>query len=402
MTPWLSIVGIGEDGLDGLGAKAKELIANAEVLFGGARHLAMVPEDGRERIAWNGSIAAGIDDIKARRGQRVCVLASGDPMHYGIGTKLARRIPVAEMVVVPAPSAFSLLCARMGWDRAEVCTLTLHGRDFDHINAYILPDACLAILSEGAATPALVAERLVERGFGLSRITVLEHMGGTRECRHDGSAAEWNGAGPFADLNSIAVECIAEAEAALLPKVPGLPDDAFVHDGCITKREVRAVTLAALAPVPGHMLWDVGAGSGTVAIEWMRSDPACRAVAVERNPARATLARENAARLGVPGLDIVIGEAPGALAGLAPPDAVFIGGGTSVEGVIEAGWQALRPGGRLVANAVTLEGERTLLARHGVLGGTLTRIAVCRTVGMGYFTGWEPLRPVTQYAVRKP
>lgn len=401
MTAWLSIIGIGEDGLDGLGAEARALIADAEVLIGGERHLAMVPDDGRERLAWTSPMSARLDDIAARRGQRVCVLATGDPMHYGVGTKLARRIPAAEMVVVPAPSAFSLLCARMGWDRAVVRTITLHGRDFDNINAHILPEARLAVLSDGAATPALVAERLVGRGFGLSRITVLEHMGGQQERRHDGTAGGWNGAGPFAGFNSIAVECIAGPDAALLPNVPGLPDDAFVHDGCITKREVRAATLAALAPVLGQTLWDVGAGAGSVAIEWMRTDPACRAIAVECDPARAALCRDNAARLGVPGLHIVTGEAPAALDGLDAADAVFIGGGVSTQGVIAAGWRALGPGGRLVANAVTLQGEAALLSWHGEIGGTLARISVSRAAAVGNFTGWEPLRPVTQLAVRK-
>ena len=402
MTGWLSIVGIGEDGLDGLGTKAHALIENAEVLVGGCRHLDMIADDGRERIAWNGSLDAGIDDIKARRGERVCVLATGDPMHFGIGATLSRHVPAEEMTVVPAPSAFALLCARMGWPRADVRALSLHGRDLDLINAHIQPGARLAILGHDSATPALVAVRLVERGFGQSSIAVLEHMGGPKERRIDGSASGWNGFGSGAGFNTLAVQCAADAQAPLLPAVPGLPDDAFSHDGCITKREVRCATIAQLAPVPGQMLWDVGAGSGTVAVEWMRSDPACRAVAVERNPARAALARENAARLGVPGLEIVTGEAPRALEGLAVPDAVFIGGGVSAQGVIEAGWQALRSGGRLVAIAVTLEGERALLDRYAATGGTLTRIAVSRAAGVGNFTGWEPLRPVTQLAVRKP
>jgi precorrin-6Y C5,15-methyltransferase (decarboxylating) len=265
----------------------------------------------------------------------------------------------------------------------------------------VAPGARLLLLSHDGTTPALVARRLVALGYGQSRMTVLEHMGGAAERRHDSVAAAWS-AERTADLNTVAIACVAGPEATVLPCVPGLPDEAFRHDGQLTKREVRAATLAALMPLPGQRLWDVGAGSGAVAIEWLRCGRSLTAFAVERDGARLALIAENARALGVPRLDIVAGAAPEALAGLAPPDAVFLGGGLTAPGVVERCWQALKPGGRFVANAVTLEGEARLLELHARIGGTLTRIAVSRAEPVGAFTGWKPLMPVTQMAAVKP
>jgi precorrin-6Y C5,15-methyltransferase (decarboxylating) len=253
------------------------------------------------------------------------------------------------------------------------------------------------ILSEDATTPAAVAALLCARGYGGSRITVLEHLDGARERRLDGTAADWS-ANDVADLNTLAVDCTAGANAPLLPRSPGLPDEAFRHDGQMTKREVRAATLAALAPVAGQLLWDVGAGCGSIAVEWMRAAPRAQAVAIERQAARRAMIAENAESLGTPLLKIVAGEAPAALAGLDAPDAVFVGGGASNDGLIEACWRALKPGGRLVANAVTLEGEQALLAWQQQHGGALTRFAIARAEPVGPFQGWRPMMPVTQYA----
>ncbi len=400
MTPWLSIVGLGEDGLAGLSPAACALIESAEVLVGGERHLAMVPEDGRERLAWSQPFGHRVEEIAGRRGQRICVLASGDPMSYGIGATLARHVPAREMTVVPAPSAFSLAAARLGWSLQEVETLTLHGRPLELLHPYVQPGARLLILSEGGETPARVARLLCARGYGESRLAVLEHMGGVREQALEDTAADW-AERETADLNTIAIDCIAGPEASLLPRTPGLPDAAFRNDGQLTKREVRAATLAALAPVPGQRLWDVGAGCGSIAIEWMRAAPRARAIAIERNRDRLALIADNAAALGTPTLEIVAGEAPGVLTRLAPPDAVFLGGGATREGLLEACWQALGPGGRLVANAVTLEGEQALVSWRGQVGGTLTRIAVSRAEPIGDRTGWRPLMAVTQLAVTK-
>lgn len=395
MTPWLSIVGLGEDGLPGLAPAARALLDNAEVLIGGTRHLDMVPDDGRERLTWPSPLGAIVEEITRRRGQRVCVLATGDPMHYGIGVTLAKAVPMDEMVIIPAPSAFSLACARLGWTLSEVEPLTLHGRPLALLHPAIQPGARLLLLSNDAATPDQVAELLRARGYGPSRMVVLEHMGGAKERRLDATAEAWQ-PGRVADFNTIAVDCLAGPDAALLPRTPGLPDEAFRHDGQMTKREMRAVTLSALQPVPGQLLWDLGAGSGSIAIEWMRSHPRCRAIAVERYADRIALIAGNAAALGTPGLEIVEGEAPGALDGLEAPDAAFIGGGLRADGNFETCWDRLKPGGRLVANAVTVEGEQALARWRAELGGELTRIAVSRAGAVGPYTGWRPLMPVTQ------
>ncbi|MCH6587872.1 MAG: precorrin-6y C5,15-methyltransferase (decarboxylating) subunit CbiE [Proteobacteria bacterium] len=395
MTPWLSIVGLGEDGVPGLAPAARALLDNAEVLIGGTRHLDMVPDDGRERLTWPSPLGAIVEEIARRRGQRVCVLATGDPMHYGIGVTLAKAVPMDEMVVIPAPSAFSLACARLGWTLSEVEPLTLHGRPLALLHPAIQPGARLLLLSNDAATPDQVAELLRARGYGPSRMVVLEHMGGAKERRLDATAEAWQ-PGRVADFNTIAVDCLAGPDAALLPRTPGLPDEAFRHDGQMTKREVRALTLSALQPVPGQLLWDLGAGSGSVAIEWMRSHPRCRAIAVERYADRIALIAGNAAALGTPGLEIVEGEAPGALDGLEAPDAAFIGGGLRADGNFETCWDRLKPGGRLVANAVTVEGEQALARWRAELGGELIRIAVSRAGAIGPYTGWRPLMPVTQ------
>jgi len=400
MGRWLSIVGIGEDGLDGLSAAARTLIDDAAILIGGERHLAMVPDDGRERLPWPTPLINLVDEIVERRDRQVCVLATGDPLYYGVGVTLAKRVPIDEMIIVPGPSAFALAAARLGWPRAETETLTLHGCPVSLVQSYIQPGARLLILSDSGATPAKVATLLAARGYGESRVTVLEHMGGPRDRQITGAAATWRQA-DVADFNTIAVECVADADAPLLSRVPGLPDDAFRHDGQLTKREVRAATLAALAPVPGQLLWDVGAGSGAIGIEWMRSHFTCRAVAIERDAARASTIAENAEQLGTPKLDVVNGEAPTALTELDSPDAIFIGGGVATSGVMETAWRSLTPGGRLVANVITLEGEQKLFAWQQSHGGALSQIAVSHAEPIGSFTGWAPSRPVTQYVATK-
>jgi precorrin-6B C5,15-methyltransferase / cobalt-precorrin-6B C5,C15-methyltransferase len=397
---WLAVVGIGEDGTAGLNPAARTLIETAEVLVGGARHLGMVPQGRAERIVWERPLRVTFDAIEAHRGRRVTVLASGDPMWYGIGVTLTRRFPREEMTIIPQPSAFSLAAARLGWPLADCATITLHGRPFDILRLHLAPHRRILILSEDGDTPRAVAKLLSGLGWGPSRLSVLAYLGGSREAVIEEDAQSW-GDRRAAELNTIAIACRAGPGARALPLLGGLPDDVFEHDGQLTKREVRAATLAALAPLPEQTLWDVGAGCGSIAIEWLRGGEGRSAVAIERHPARAAMIARNAASLGVAGLRIVLGTAPRALEDLPPPDAVFIGGGIDAGGLLLKAWESLPPGGRLVANVVTAEGEARLLYWHARHGGTLTRIAVSRAEPVGSNHLWRPLASVTQLAAIK-
>ena len=400
---WLSVIGIGEDGLAGLSAIARSLVDAAEILVGGERHLAMLPElpdDQRSRLIWASPIESSIEKILSYRGSSVCVLASGDPMWFGIGTTLAKRISIDEITIIPSSSTFSLICSRLGWSMNEVETLSLCGRPASLLQSYIYPNAKLLILSSGKETPQIVAQILSDRHFGQSKINVLEHLGGSKERLISNMANQWHHLPEFADLNAIAVECILDPNAQILSRMAGLPDDAYHHDGQLTKREVRAITLSALAPNAGELLWDVGAGCGSIAIEWMRSHPRCQAIAIEKS--RSHYIAENAIALGTPNLKIIEGKAPAALKDLPIPDAIFIGGGATSTGLFETCWTSLRSQGRLVANVVTLEGEQKLFQWQQEFGGTLTQISIKRAEAIGSFLGWQPMRPVTQWKVIKP
>jgi precorrin-6B C5,15-methyltransferase / cobalt-precorrin-6B C5,C15-methyltransferase len=396
---WLSVIGIGEDGLAGLTPAARAIVEQAQVLVGGKRHLALVPDSAAERLAWRTPLADTLPEIAVRRGQRVVVLASGDPLWYGVGALLVRHFGREEILILPNCGAFSLAAARMHWSLADCVPLTLHGRPLERLALFLTPGARLLILSENGETPATVAAYLTARGWGESALTTLEHMGRPNEHRREGIAATWSAA-HVADLNTIAVECVAGPGARPLSRLAGLPDDAFRHDGQITKRAVRAATLAALAPLPGETLWDVGAGSGSIGIEWLRGGGG-RAVAIERVAARVALIAENAALLGVPELEIVAGEAPAVLRDLPTPDAVFLGGGSGSPGLFDAVWDRLRPGGRLVANAVTVASEARFAAWHQARGGRLVRIAVSEAEPLGGAQSWRALLPVTQVTLVK-
>jgi precorrin-6Y C5,15-methyltransferase (decarboxylating) len=390
--PDVSVVGIGADGWPGLSSVAQSVALSADVLFGSGRQLSLVPVSFEgERVPWPSPLMPALPGLlAAHRGRRVCVLASGDPMHHGIGAAILRILGPDRVTVLPHASSVSLACARLGWAVEEVEVVGLVGRPVELLHPHITPGRRLLILGAGAAT---VAGILSTRGYKQSRLTALEQLGGPGERVVRGTASSpW---APSDPLTVVAVECTGDA---LLPAVPGLPDDAYVHDGQITKREVRAITLARLAPAPGHLLWDVGAGAGSIAVEWMRSHRSCQAVAVEAEPSRLERIATNAAALGVPGLSIVEGKAPAALDGLPAPDAVFIGGGLTEPGMVEACWAALSPGARLVANAVTLESEAVLAAWHSRLGGDLTRIEVSRAGAVGGFTAWRPALPVVQWS----
>jgi precorrin-6B C5,15-methyltransferase / cobalt-precorrin-6B C5,C15-methyltransferase len=404
---WLSIVGIGEDGVDGLGAVARGLVSGAEIVFGGGRHLTLAaPLIRRAARPWPSPFDGAVAEVAALRGRQVCVLASGDPFMHGVGAVLARRVDAQEMLVVPAPSAFSLAAARLGWALAETALVSLHARALDFVRPHLHPGARVIALTSDGAAPAALARLLTETGFGQSRVTVLEALGGPRERIRTATAAAFN-LGPVDALNTVAIEVVAAPGARVIARAAGLADVLFEHDGQITKREIRAITLSALAPRRGEFLWDIGAGAGSVAIEWMLADPTLRAAAIEMRPDRAACIRRNAAAFGVSSLEVIEGEAPAALAALARPDAVFIGGGADA-GVVDAAVAALRPGGRLVVNAVTLATEGLLLARHAALGGEFVRIAIARASPVGDASapgaplGWRPAMPVTQWSWEKP
>jgi len=401
MSVWLNVIGIGEDGIEALPRSLQTLIERAELIVGGERHLAMVGHVCTEKKSWASPLSLTLDDICGRRGRPVVVLATGDPMHFGIGVSLAKRVPMEEMRVHPHISAFSLAAARMRWSLAEVECLTIHGRPLDLLAGVVAPNRKLLLLSHDGTSPADVARRLTELGYGASEVVVLEHMAGTRERVYAGRADTWTHP-RAADLNTLAVLCSANDAARPLSLSSGLPDDAFEHDGQLTKREIRAATLSVLRPLPGQLLWDVGAGCGSIGIEWLRTHRSLSAIAIESDARRQTLIERNAAALGTPHLKLVRAAAPQAYEGLADPDAIFIGGGLSDRGVVEGAWERLKPGGRLVANAVTAEGEAHLFALRGKLGGEMTRLSVARLAPVGELHGWKPLMPVTQYWVDKP
>ncbi|ETA02399.1 precorrin-6Y C5,15-methyltransferase (decarboxylating) [Frankia casuarinae] len=448
----VTVVGIGADGWAGLAPTAREVVRGAAVLFGADRQLALVPEriDGQpvggRRVSWPSPLLpalprllAGHAGTGAQAGQgELCVLASGDPMFFGIGTTLVRLLGAHRVRVLPHPSSLSLACARLGWAVDDVDVVSAVGRPLAQVQAALAPRRRLLVLSSDRATPVEFATLLVGRGYGESLLTVLDRLGGPDEAYQSAPASAWVEAGARAwvrapaavehpggaasavppgsavsqgsvvpqvplrepaDLNVVAVEPVPTPSAPHRSRTPGLPDDAFEHDGQITRREIRAVTLARLGPVPGELLWDVGSGSGSIAIEWMRTHGTCRAIAIEPRAERADRIRRNATALGVPALRIVPGRAPEALAGLPAPDAVFIGGGLTTPGLLDACWAALGGRGRLVANAVTLESEALLVSWHARLGGDLVRLSVSRAAPIGGFTGWRPARPVTQWTV---
>lgn len=400
MSPWLTVVGIGEDGFSGLGKNARRALLGATRVVGGQRQLDLLPACIRaERQAWPSPFS--LAPVQTLRGEPVCVLASGDPMLFGVGASLARVVPHEEMLVLPSPSSFSLAAARLGWALQDVVTLSVVARPVAALNAHLHSGVRLLVLSNDGSSPASVAALLRERGFGPSRLCVLEHLGGPAERRIEASAEDWNDP-TIAALNLIAIECIASPHAQPLSRVGGLPDSAFKHDGQLTKRDVRAITLARLAPLPGQLLWDVGAGSGSIGIEWMRTYPSCRALAIEADSGRQQLIEHNRDALGVPGLQLIRGKAPQALAGLEHPDAIFIGGGVTREGVLDTCWQQLKPGGRLVANAVTLQSETLLMSWRERHGGELTRIHIAQAQPLGDFDTWRQALPITLLEMTKP
>jgi precorrin-6Y C5,15-methyltransferase (decarboxylating) len=400
MSPWLTVVGIGEDGFKGLGRNARHALLQARQVFGSSRQLDLLPRCiGAERRHWPSPFS--LQAVLEQRGEPVCVIASGDPMLFGVGVSLSRQVPVEQMRVIPAPSSYSLAAARLGWALQEVVTLSVVARPLAALNAQLHHGLRLLVLSNDGHSPSAIAALLRERGFGSSKMTILEHLGGPSERRVEAIASDWSDP-EIAALNLVAIDCRAEPGTLRLSPLGGLPDDAFRHDGQLTKRDVRAITLARLAPVPGELLWDVGAGCGSIGIEWMRAHPTCRAVAIESNESRQQLIEFNRDALGVPGLQLVRGRAPDALEGLETPDAIFIGGGVTRSGVLESCWQQLRSGGRLVANAVTLQSEAMLVNWREQHGGELTRIHLAHSKPLGEFDTWRQALPITLLEAIKP
>jgi precorrin-6B C5,15-methyltransferase / cobalt-precorrin-6B C5,C15-methyltransferase len=399
--PWLSILGLGEDGLDGLSPAATRLLKQAVLVVGGERHLALLGPLDVETMAWPSPIEDAYPAIVARRGEKVCILASGDPFFYGVGSALMRQVDWREMISLPAPSTFSLIASRLGWAQQDCALLSLHGRPLQRVIPWLSDGARILALSWDETTPAKLAGLLSGRGLGQSRLTICENLGGAKE-RIRQELAETFALGGISPLNAIALEVVARPGARLIPRAAGLPDDWFENDGQITKREIRAATLSALSPRRGQLLWDVGAGSGSIAIEWMLADPANNAIAIERHNERAARIMRNAAVLGAPALRLVEGAAPEALNGLPTPDAVFIGGGATAPGVLDAAMRALRPCGRLVVNAVTIETQAELARCYRALGGDLVQLSIARAAKVGAFHAFQPAMPIVQWSYEKP
>jgi precorrin-6B C5,15-methyltransferase / cobalt-precorrin-6B C5,C15-methyltransferase len=398
---WLGLVGIGEDGVDGLTPAARRLVAQAEFVVGGKRHLALAGAVKAETLVWPSPIESALDRIEAHRRTSVCVLASGDPFFFGVGAMLMRRFCPEEMICVPAPSAFALAASRLGWSQQDCVLISLHGRPLEAIIPHLHERARILALSWDDATPAKLAALLAARGMGRSKLTICEAMGGPSE-RIRTSEAQTFALNNVAALNTIALEVVADPGARVLPRAAGLPDDWFGHDGQITKREIRAMTLSQLAPRRGELLWDVGSGSGSIAIEWMLADSSNNAVAIELRHDRAERIARNALSFGVPGLSVVTGEAPEVFAGLPAPDAIFIGGGASAPGMVERAYEALAPGGRLIVNAVTLETQAASVDWRARFGGELTQISVAHAEPVGRYSGWRAAMPIVQWRLVKP
>ena len=401
MTQWLTIIGMGEDGWNALSTAAQQSVENAEIIVGSQRMLSMLPRTKAELREWPQPFSKLVGEMRGFKGRRTVLLATGDPMNFGVARKIFEFTPQEDVKVIPHLSAFTLAASRMGWSLPDCDCFTIHGRPAANLELFIQPEARLLVLTEDETSIAEACSRLLARGFGKSEITVLENMGGGRErlTRFTADAMPHTGWSP---LNTLAIHCIAGANAKIFSRLAGLPDDAFHHDGQLTKREVRAATLAALSPAPDQLLWDIGAGCGSIAIEWMRSTRGCEAIAIEPNADRRILIATNADQLGTPRLRTIAAMAPDGLSGLPQPDAVFIGGGVGDAGVFDAAWAALKSNGRLVANVISIEGEMHLYDLQEKFGGDLVRIDVSYLGMVGAFRALKPRMSVLQWRVTKP
>jgi precorrin-6Y C5,15-methyltransferase (decarboxylating) len=394
--PWLTIIGLGEDGADGLSAAARAALEQAELVFGAARHLSLLPALRCEARAWPVPFADGLPLLLAERGRRVVLLASGDPFWFGAGASVTRHLAREEWIAHPAPSSFALAASRLGWALQDTLCLGLHAAPFGQLRPHLAPGQRLLVTVRDGAAAAALASYLSGEGFGASELHVLEALGGARE-RARSVRADMLAWEDIAHPVMVGME--PAGEGAVLPLASGRPDDWFESDGQLTKQPVRALTLSALAPRAGELLWDIGAGSGSIGIEWLLTHPANRAIAVEADPVRAERARGNAVRLGVDRLSVLQGRAPDVLPD-GEPDAVFIGGGLS-QALLEALWARVPAGTRIVANAITLESEALLARWHGAEGGSLLRIELADAVPLGTRHGWRSRYPVVQWSVAR-
>jgi precorrin-6Y C5,15-methyltransferase (decarboxylating) len=398
MTAWLHIIGIGEDGLDGLTANARACIASADYIVGGKRHHGLIGACAAKQINWPSPFDALTSELQALRGKNVVVLATGDPLWFSVGNRIAASFDLDEVRFYPHVSAFQLASSKMGWALQDATCLSVHGRPIERIKPHLQNGQKLLLLTSNGAAVAEIAAMLTNLGFGPSKLIALANMGGADEVRFDGIAQNWTHDVP--DLNTVAVECKTLPNTQTLPVGYGLPDSAFLHDGTMTKQDVRAVTMAKLMPMPNALLWDVGCGCGSVAVEWMRSANNARAIGIEARADRREMALKNAQNLGGFNLQLIAGKAPEGLNGLTSPDAIFIGGGLSAE-VFDLCYAALKPMGRLVCNAVTLGSEQVLLGKYTALGGSLTKLQFAQASPIGGKVGWKPAMPVTQYSLVK-
>lgn len=399
MAPWLSVIGIGEDGFDGLSSAARILVSQAKLIVGGPRHLALIGEVNAQKLVWPSPLTNALTTLLAHRGEPTVVLASGDPFYFGVGELLSRHVPKREILSLPTPSAFTLAASRLKWSQQDCACLSLHGRAFERIIPHLQPRARIIALSWDETTPARLAAHLTANGMGDSLIHVLEHMGGSDEKIRLTRARDFE-LTDISALNTIAIEIVTDAQSKVISLAPGLPDDWFENDGQLTKREIRAITLSTLGPRRGEILWDIGAGAGSIAIEWMLTDPSNRAIAIERHPDRAARIARNALTLGTPDLDIVTDEAPKCLERLEQPDAIFIGGGAN-SNMLAAAWEALPINGRLVINAVTLETQALLTQQFAQKGGDLIEINIARARSVGRYHGLDPAMAVLQWRGNK-
>ena len=391
----IEVIGLSARGWSDLPERLRTLIQQAEVLLGSPRQLSLIPQfSDQQRLPWPSPLRKGLPRLLSEVARsRTVALASGDPLLAGIGSTLIEMLGAAEVRIRPAVSSVALARARMGWSEESTRLVRLRGDDLDVVRRDVFPGRRLIILSRDADSPAAVAQLLSDAGYGDSVITVLGDLDTDAESRIDMVARDWIGSVPA--LNVTCVRCAGSHAAASL--APGLPDQVFDHDGQLTKRDLRASAMAHLMPRPGELLWDVGAGAGSIAIEWLRSDPGCRAIAVERDLDRVKRIRSNAEALGVPGLEVLHGQAPEVLASMSKPDAVFLGGGASGE-TLEHSWLALQPGGRMVVHAVTQETEMIVVDSWKRYGGELSRLSVEHLEPIGRYHGWRPARAVVQWS----